>query len=49
MIHSRQAPGVISPFDGLDVPWLLGMRAQARRDHPFLIWVPFDANGRSPT
>ena len=46
MIHSRQAPGVISPFDGLDVPWLLGMRAQARRDHPFLIWVPFDAPAR---
>jgi crotonobetaine/carnitine-CoA ligase len=46
MIHSRPAPGVISPFDGLDVPWLLGMRAQARRNHPFLIWAPFDAPAR---
>ena len=46
MIYSRPAPGVISPFDGLDVPWLLGMRAQARRDHPFLIWAPFDAPAR---
>ncbi|HKU08850.1 MAG TPA: AMP-binding protein [Bradyrhizobium sp.] len=46
MVHSRQAPGVISPFDGLDVPWLLKMRAEVRRDHPFLIWVPFDAPAR---
>ncbi|MBI5320817.1 AMP-binding protein [Bradyrhizobium sp.] len=46
MIHSRQAPGVISPFDGLDVPWLLRMRAEVRRDHPFLIWAPFDAPAR---
>ena len=46
MIHSRQAPGVISPFDGLDVPWLLKMRAEVRRDHPFLIWAPFGAPAR---
>ena len=46
MVHSRQAPGVISPFDGLDVPWLLKMRAEVRRDHPFLIWTPFDAPAR---
>src|ERR1700741_1954593 len=47
MVHSRQAPGVVSPFDGLDVPWLLKMRAEVRRDHPFLIWAPFDAPARS--
>jgi crotonobetaine/carnitine-CoA ligase len=47
MIHSRQAPGVVSPFDGLDVPWLLKMRAEVRRDHPFLIWAPFDAPART--
>src|ERR1700761_1356275 len=46
MVHSRQAPGVVSPFDGLDVPWLLAMRAEVRRDHPFLIWAPFDARAR---
>jgi crotonobetaine/carnitine-CoA ligase len=46
MIHSKPAPGVISPFDGLDVPWLLKMRAEVRRDHPFLIWAPFDAPAR---
>jgi len=38
--------GVVSPFDGLDVPWLLKMRAEVRRDHPFLIWAPFDAPAR---
>jgi carnitine-CoA ligase len=49
MIHSTQAPGVIGPFDGLDVPWLLRMRAEVRRDHPFLIWAPFDTPARKWT
>jgi crotonobetaine/carnitine-CoA ligase len=30
----------------MDVPWLLKMRAATRRDHPFLIWAPFDAPAR---
>src|ERR1700752_4345914 len=33
-------PGVVGPFAGLDIPWLLKMRAEVRRDHPFLIWAP---------
>ncbi len=41
-----QAPGVVGPFAGMDVPWLLEMRARARREHPFLIWAPFDAPAR---
>ena len=41
-----QAPGVVGPFAGIDVPWLLRMRGQTRRDHPFLIWAPFDAPAR---
>ena len=41
-----QAAGVVGPFAGLDVPWLLRMRAETRRDHPFLIWAPFDASAR---
>jgi len=41
------APGVVGPFDGLDVPWLLRMRSESRRDHPFLVWAPFDAPARS--
>ena len=49
MVHPQQAPGVVSPFDGLDVPWLLRMRADVRRDHPFLIWAPFDAPARKWT
>lgn len=40
-------PGVVSPFDGMDVPSVLRMRAQVRRDHPFLIWAPFDAPARA--
>jgi carnitine-CoA ligase len=45
-MNNAAAPGVVGPFAGLDVPWLLGMRAQVRRDHPFLIWAPFDAPAR---
>ena len=37
------APGTVTPFDGMDVPWLLALRSRTRRDHPFLIWAPFDA------
>jgi crotonobetaine/carnitine-CoA ligase len=43
MPNSLNAPGVVGPFAGLDVPWLVRMRAEVRRDHPFLIWAPFDA------
>src|ERR1700761_7943192 len=45
-MKASQAPGVVGPFAGLDVPWLLAMRAEVRRDHPFLIWAPFDARAR---
>lgn len=43
MAIQQTAAGIVGPFDGLDVPWLLRMRAEVRRDHPFLIWAPFDA------
>src|SRR5882762_5397429 len=46
MSISRATPGVVGPFAGLDVPWLLRMRAESRRNHPFLIWAPFDAPAR---
>ncbi|QAU49890.1 AMP-binding protein [Bradyrhizobium guangzhouense] len=46
MAIQHTATGIVSPFDGLDVPWLLRMRAEVRRDHPFLIWAPFDAPAR---
>ena len=42
----KTAAGIVGPFAGLDVPWLLKMRAEVRRDHPFLIWAPFDAPAR---
>ena len=47
MTGSQAAPGIVGPFAGLDVPWLLRMRAEVRREHPFLIWAPFDAPARS--
>jgi crotonobetaine/carnitine-CoA ligase len=46
MSNSQPAPGVVGPFAGLDVPWLLRMRAETRRNHPFLIWAPFNAPAR---
>ena len=47
MSNAHSAPGVVGPFAGMDVPWLLRMQSQARKDHPFLIWAPFDAPARS--
>jgi crotonobetaine/carnitine-CoA ligase len=49
MANSQTAPGVVGPFAGLDVPWLLRMRSETRRNHPFLIWAPFDAPARKWT
>ncbi len=46
MSNSQARPGIVGPFAGLDVPWLLRMRGQTRRDHPFLIWAPFEAPAR---
>ncbi len=51
MLKTDFAPGHIlkdhvGPFAGLDVPWLLRLRAETRRNHPFLIWAPFDAPAR---
>src|SRR5258707_7884031 len=46
MSISQAAPGGVGRFAGLDVPWLLRMRAETRHDHPFLIWAPFDAPAR---
>ena len=43
---SQPPPGVLGPFAGMDVPWLLRMRAETRREHPFLVWAPFDALAR---
>ncbi len=30
------------PFMGMDVPELLEQRARTRRDHPFIVWEPFE-------
>src|SRR6202158_6166754 len=46
MSISLPARGVVGLFAGMDVACLLGSRARPRRDHPFLIWAPFDAPAR---
>ena len=37
------------PFSGMDVPWLVETRAATRRDHPFLIWEPFEGPAETIT
>ena len=39
----------LHPFNRLDVPTLLAQRAAARRDHPFLIWEPFEGEAQTWT
>lgn len=45
------APTALQPtathtFTGRDVPWLLATRARTRADHTFLVWDPFEGEGR---
>ena len=35
------------PFTGKDVPWLLDRQAERYAEKPFLIWEPFDGEGRT--
>jgi len=46
-LHLRH-PG-IHPFSGCDVNTLLDARAEARSDHPLLIWAPFGEDHRTWT
>lgn len=39
----------VGPFAGLNVPWLLKTQAKQRRDHPFIVWAPFDAPAQAWT
>ena len=35
-------PTDLHPFNRMDVPTLLAQRAATRRDHPFIVWEPFE-------
>ena len=39
----------LHPFNRFDVPSLLAMRAVHRRDHPFIVWEPFEGAAQSWT
>lgn len=39
--------GPLHPFNGLDVAELVRIRARTRKDHPFLIWEPFEGRGET--
>ena len=38
--------GDLHPFNDFDIPHLLQRQADARGDHPFLIWEPFEGDRR---
>ena len=52
MTRRQRITGLIAPTakpvpqlhgaNARNVPWLLGAQAEARADHPFIVWVPFD-------
>ena len=42
-------PTDLHPFTRLDVPTLLADRAQRRRDHPFIVWEPFEGTSQTWT
>ena len=44
--HRALRPGDQHPFVGMDVPSLLLARAQDRREHPFIVWEPFEGAPR---
>jgi crotonobetaine/carnitine-CoA ligase len=46
---THPAPTYVSPFRGIDLPWLVATRARTRHDHPFLVWEPFDGPGETLT
>ncbi len=48
-MSSQLLPMQLNPFSGMDVPWLLETRASTRRDHPFLIWEPFEGAAETIT
>ena len=39
----------LHPFNRFDVPSLLAHRAAHRRDHPFIVWEPFEGDGQTWT
>ena len=41
--------GDAHPFVRLDVPTLLAWRADTRRDHPFIVWEPFEGPAQTWT
>lgn len=41
-LSTAPLPGILHPFVGHDVPWLLQKRAEAIPDSTFLIFAPFD-------
>ncbi|WP_374572032.1 AMP-binding protein [Phenylobacterium sp.] len=41
------SPRPLTPFEGMDIRTLIDEQAERRGEHPFLIWEPFEGEGRS--
>ncbi len=46
-LATMTAPRPLTPFEGMDIRSLIDARAAWRGDHPFLVWEPFEGEGRS--
>lgn len=40
-------PRPLTPFDGMDIRALIDEQAERRGEHPFIIWEPFEGEGRT--
>jgi crotonobetaine/carnitine-CoA ligase len=47
MLATMTAPRPLTPFEGMDIRSLIDARAAWRGDHPFLVWEPFEGEGRT--
>lgn len=47
MFRPMTAPRPLTPFEGMDIRSLIDARAAWRGDHPFLVWEPFEGEGRT--
>ena len=41
------SPRPLTPFEGQDIRTLIDTQARERADHPFMIWEPFEGEGRT--
>src|SRR5206468_84473 len=46
-VGAGMKPDALTPFEGMDIRTMVDGQAALRGDHPFLIWEPFQGEGRT--